>query len=100
MHEQRKTAGRIARKAAGVTGACLALAVVVLTAKGSPADAAVRHHSQRVLGHTLAYNPDGVQMRCRRSQAGELAIVSGDGRPFVVRCRADGPHMWVWDARS
>ena len=86
-----------ARAAAGIVGTCIALGVLVLTAPGQPASAAVRHHRQRVLSHVLTYNPDGVQLLCSRRERGELAIVTGDGSPFVVRCEADGP-ISVWDA--
>lgn len=84
------------RTIAGIAGSCVALAAIVATAQGTPADAASVRPAARVLAHALAYNRDGVQLTCTRREAGVYAVVTGDGRPFVVRCRADGPR-YVWD---
>ena len=55
----------------------------------------------RVLPYALGYKSH--QLLCTRQLRGEYAVVTGDGRPFVVRCDQDGPpwgaRAWVWDAQ-
>jgi hypothetical protein len=79
--------------------AALAVALgLVLGAFGAVAHASVApaQHA-RVLPFTLTYKSH--QLLCTRSLGGEYAVVTGNGRPFVVRCDFDGP-VWVWDAQS
>jgi hypothetical protein len=85
--------------------AALVVAVgLVLGAFGTVAHASVARPAEhaRVLPYTLAYKSH--QLLCTRRLAGQLAVVTGDGRPFVVRCDQDGPaagpRAWVWDAVS
>jgi hypothetical protein len=89
-----------------MAGAGLGLTLAGCALGGSVAHAApaatppayAKYAPGRVLPRPLRYTPQ--QPMCHRSQAGEYAVMTGDGAPFAVRCDADGPRMWVWDAQS
>lgn len=93
---------KVIRSAAAVTGGCVVFGSAMLLSNGQPAaQAAVAApvHAVRSGVLRLRYNPGGVQLTCTRAELGRYGLVFGDGPGvFAVRCVADGPRLFVWDA--